>query len=70
MNDEQAPLFTECGRCGGRGYWTPPPEVRGNSRTMFGREDCSDCDGLGVVVSALGSEVVELIKRLRSKGRL
>lgn len=70
VNEEQPPLFAGCGKCGGSGDWTEPPVAQGSGWSISGRGDCPDCDGLGLILSRQGSEVLELIRRLRSKGRL
>jgi DnaJ-class molecular chaperone len=63
-------LYTDCEQCGGFGRWTRPPERAGNSITSYGEEQCTRCDGFGMIFSCQGRQVVEIIMRLKRIGRL
>jgi DnaJ-class molecular chaperone len=63
-------LFRDCEKCGGRGQWVPPIEFHGNSQVLHGPRTCPECNGVGVIPSADGELIIDLIERFRRAGRL
>ena len=70
MTAAGAPLFTPCAKCGGSGKWTQPPVGNAYAMAYHSRGDCPDCESLGIILSFEGSQIVDLITRLRRKGRI
>ena len=68
MSDD--PLYTDCEQCQGFGRWTRPPEITPTSRRIFSEEQCSQCDGYGMIFSGRGRQVLDIILRLKRNGRL
>lgn len=63
-------LYTDCEQCSGLDRWTRPPERTGNSIRNYGEEQCTRCDGFGMIFSSQGRQVAEIIMRLKRIGRL
>ena len=68
MSDER--LHTKCAQCSGTGHWNRPPERVGGTITNSGLEQCPKCDGLGMILSTAGQDVVDIVLQLRRIGRL
>jgi len=65
MVEPTSKLFDECGKCGGTGRWTRPPERTGNSTAFFGETACPDCGGLGMALTGAGDHLLDFLRRLK-----
>ena len=59
-------LFQKCTQCGGRGTYVRPPVRQGNSISWVeGSEECDECEGFGIKVTAQGRAIRDLLLAIK-----
>lgn len=51
----------QCPTCKGNGWWSDP---------YYGGSTCSECDGLGIILTDKGEDIMILINSARQRARL
>ena len=71
MNNPSAePLFHDCAVCAGKGRLPNRSVKVGTAAVFHPAQDCTMCDGTGMIFSASGGQVAEIVRRLIRGGRL
>lgn len=60
-------LIDRCADCGGSGRWFDMPAGKRNvGHGMMGPSDCTTCDGWGLIPTAAGKPIFDMIVAMRS----